>query len=176
MDLDSFKIENISEKETAEYILREFRVIYKKEVSLKHPPKFIFSHFIAFCFEYLAFYFIIFFMLLHISSFPFVLFYLPLFYLSYSNLFSFILLYSACLLSFSLLVYTQKTFLFALKPNLFLQPGDEPKTVRQYHYTAWPEHGAPPDPGSVLEMLHDICLCNRTQPGPIVVHCRWVVF
>jgi len=51
------------------------------------------------------------------------------------------------------------------------EPKSTPKRVCQYHYTGWPEHGAPPDPSSVLEMLHDICLCNRSDPGPIIVHC-----
>ncbi|XP_013778053.1 tyrosine-protein phosphatase non-receptor type 11-like isoform X2 [Limulus polyphemus] len=46
-------------------------------------------------------------------------------------------------------------------------------TIYQYHFTAWPDHGVPSDPGCVLNFLHDV---NRRQDsipdaGPIVVHC-----
>eukprot|EP00794_Sanderia_malayensis_P014900 gene14900-16444_t len=52
------------------------------------------------------------------------------------------------------------------------KPDDVCKRVSQYHYVHWPEHGVPPDPGSVLEVLHDVCLCNKNEgKGPIVVHC-----
>ena len=30
------------------------------------------------------------------------------------------------------------------------------RTVYQYHFTAWPDHGVPSDPGCVLNFLHDV--------------------
>jgi len=52
----------------------------------------------------------------------------------------------------------------------------EIRTVYQYHFTAWPDHGVPSDPGCVLNFLHEV---NKRQEsiefaGPITVHCRWV--
>lgn len=48
------------------------------------------------------------------------------------------------------------------------------RTIFQYHFTAWPDHGVPSDPGCVLNFLHEV---NRKQQsiegaGAIVVHCR----
>ena len=46
-----------------------------------------------------------------------------------------------------------------------------------FHFKAWPDHGVPQDPGTVLGFLHDINtkheeLVNKgTCPGPMVVHC-----
>jgi tyrosine-protein phosphatase non-receptor type 11 len=50
------------------------------------------------------------------------------------------------------------------------------RTIYHYHFTAWPDHGVPSDPGCVLNFLHDV---NRRQEsiedaGPIIVHCRSV--
>lgn len=52
----------------------------------------------------------------------------------------------------------------------------ETRTVYQYHFTAWPDHGVPSDPGCVLNFLHEV---NKRQEsiesaGPITVHCRCV--
>ncbi|XP_050303193.1 tyrosine-protein phosphatase corkscrew isoform X2 [Anthonomus grandis grandis] len=54
---------------------------------------------------------------------------------------------------------------------------DERK-VYHYHFTAWPDHGVPSDPGCVLNFLHEV---NKRQeelqkdleqpPGAILVHC-----
>ncbi|KAH6933520.1 hypothetical protein HPB50_015893 [Hyalomma asiaticum] len=49
----------------------------------------------------------------------------------------------------------------------------ETRSVFHYHFTAWPDHGVPSDPGCVLNFLHDV---NQRQEsmadaGPIVVHC-----
>ncbi|XP_017492154.1 PREDICTED: tyrosine-protein phosphatase corkscrew-like, partial [Rhagoletis zephyria] len=51
----------------------------------------------------------------------------------------------------------------------------ETRTIYHYHFTAWPDHGVPADPGCVLNFLHEV---NRKQGsldearvGPIVVHC-----
>ncbi|CAG2102564.1 unnamed protein product, partial [Medioppia subpectinata] len=49
----------------------------------------------------------------------------------------------------------------------------ESRTIYHYHFTAWPDHGVPSDPGCVLNFLHDV---NRKQEaiddaGPVIVHC-----
>ena len=49
---------------------------------------------------------------------------------------------------------------------------DENRTVLQFHYTSWPDHGVP---SSTRPMLDMIALVREYQSGhepPIVVHCR----
>ncbi|GFT16678.1 tyrosine-protein phosphatase corkscrew [Trichonephila clavipes] len=50
----------------------------------------------------------------------------------------------------------------------------ETRTIYHYHFTAWPDHGVPSDPGCVLNFLHDVNHRQEsvTQAGPIIVHCR----
>ena len=53
---------------------------------------------------------------------------------------------------------------------------DAPSDARilyQYHFTAWPDHGVPADPGCVLNFLQEVNQKQEhVQPaGPIVVHC-----
>lgn len=49
----------------------------------------------------------------------------------------------------------------------------EERTLFQYHFTAWPDHGVPSDPGCVLNFLQEVNMKQeQVQPaGPIVVHC-----
>ncbi|XP_035233634.1 tyrosine-protein phosphatase non-receptor type 11-like isoform X1 [Stegodyphus dumicola] len=49
----------------------------------------------------------------------------------------------------------------------------ETRTIYHYHFTAWPDHGVPSDPGCVLNFLHDVNHRQESIPaaGPIVVHC-----
>ncbi|GFS80663.1 tyrosine-protein phosphatase non-receptor type 11 [Nephila pilipes] len=49
----------------------------------------------------------------------------------------------------------------------------ETRTIYHYHFTAWPDHGVPSDPGCVLNFLHDVNHRQEsvTQAGPIIVHC-----
>lgn len=52
--------------------------------------------------------------------------------------------------------------------------GNTERTVWQYHFRAWPDHGVPGDPGGVLDFLEEVKLKQEgiTGAGPIVVHCR----
>ncbi|XP_054719961.1 tyrosine-protein phosphatase non-receptor type 11-like [Uloborus diversus] len=57
--------------------------------------------------------------------------------------------------------------------SLTKEENTEQRTIYHYHFTAWPDHGVPSDPGCVLNFLHDV---NHRQEsingaGPIVVHC-----
>ena len=56
-----------------------------------------------------------------------------------------------------------------------LQESVEPRSIYQFHYTGWPDHGVPDDPSSVLNILEDVNIKqDHTEgAGPIVVHCRW---
>ncbi|KJE96754.1 protein-tyrosine-phosphatase [Capsaspora owczarzaki ATCC 30864] len=48
-----------------------------------------------------------------------------------------------------------------------------PFRVQQFHYTSWPDHGVPKDPGAVLNYLRDVRQAQASFPraGPIIVHC-----
>jgi tyrosine-protein phosphatase non-receptor type 11 len=58
---------------------------------------------------------------------------------------------------------------------------DEPtdnggRSIFHYHFKAWPDHGVPQDPGTVLSFLTDINakqeeLTNTEGVGPVIVHC-----
>ncbi|XP_078812246.1 tyrosine-protein phosphatase non-receptor type 11 isoform X2 [Oryzias latipes] len=51
--------------------------------------------------------------------------------------------------------------------------GNTERTVWQYHFRAWPDHGVPTDPGGVLDFLEEVNLKQESiaDAGPIVVHC-----
>ena len=54
-------------------------------------------------------------------------------------------------------------------------PGDDevkPMIVKQYHFTSWPDHGAPDYCFPVLNFIVKSTAANRNNSGPIVVHCR----
>ncbi|XP_064459255.1 tyrosine-protein phosphatase non-receptor type 11-like isoform X3 [Ornithodoros turicata] len=57
--------------------------------------------------------------------------------------------------------------------NLSKEGESDPRSVFHYHFTAWPDHGVPSDPGCVLNFLHDVNQRQESIPdsGPIVVHC-----
>jgi len=51
--------------------------------------------------------------------------------------------------------------------------GAESRTVIQYHYTAWPDHGIPSNMVPILDMLASARAYQPTDDIPVVVHCRW---
>ncbi|XP_074599134.1 protein tyrosine phosphatase non-receptor type corkscrew isoform X2 [Brevipalpus obovatus] len=53
------------------------------------------------------------------------------------------------------------------------EDSSEVRKVYQYHFTAWPDHGVPSDPGCVLDFLHEVNMRQESikESGPIVVHC-----
>ncbi|KAL9899426.1 protein tyrosine phosphatase 99A isoform 2-T2 [Glossina fuscipes fuscipes] len=68
-------------------------------------------------------------------------------------------------------MYTVRTFQIKhLKLKKKKQANTE-KTVYQYHYTNWPDHGTPDHPLPVLNFVKKSSAANPNDAGPIVVHC-----
>lgn len=58
--------------------------------------------------------------------------------------------------------------------DIFFQSKNDRRTITQYHYTAWPDHGIP-EPLCLL-FFHDHLTGTKKdgQTGPILVHCRYL--
>ncbi|XP_064434480.1 tyrosine-protein phosphatase non-receptor type 11 isoform X4 [Mirounga angustirostris] len=54
-----------------------------------------------------------------------------------------------------------------------LLQGNTERTVWQYHFRTWPDHGVPSDPGGVLDFLEEVHHKQESimDAGPVVVHC-----
>ena len=61
--------------------------------------------------------------------------------------------------------YTQRTF------SLQMNNSQENRTVTQFQYNAWPDHGVPDYPTSLLYFVRKVMATNPENSGPIVVHC-----
>ena len=48
---------------------------------------------------------------------------------------------------------------------------DEERTVCQFHYSAWPDHGIPLQVKPLLEMVRLIRDCQASETLPVLVHC-----
>lgn len=72
---------------------------------------------------------------------------------------------------------TSLTMWSVLVTNLFasvIQNGSsEKREVRQFQFTAWPDHGVPEHPTPFLAFLRRVKACNPPDAGPMAVHCRW---
>lgn len=56
---------------------------------------------------------------------------------------------------------------------VLLQNGSsEKREVRQFQFTAWPDHGVPEYPTPFLAFLRRVKTCNPPDAGPIIAHCR----
>ncbi|XP_064604299.1 receptor-type tyrosine-protein phosphatase kappa-like [Liolophura sinensis] len=47
----------------------------------------------------------------------------------------------------------------------------ECQTVKQFHFTAWPDHGAPAHATALLDFRDKVNNCQTQFSGPVVVHC-----
>ncbi|XP_075891566.1 receptor-type tyrosine-protein phosphatase delta isoform X21 [Nelusetta ayraudi] len=55
--------------------------------------------------------------------------------------------------------------------SLFKNGSSEKREVRQFQFTAWPDHGVPEHPTPFLAFLRRVKSCNPPDAGPMVVHC-----
>jgi len=45
------------------------------------------------------------------------------------------------------------------------------REVKQFQYTAWPDHGVPEHPAPFLQFLRRINAVNPVDSGPVITHC-----
>nr|XP_045004511.1 receptor-type tyrosine-protein phosphatase delta isoform X30 [Jaculus jaculus] len=64
-----------------------------------------------------------------------------------------------------LATYCVRTF------TLYKNGSSEKREVRQFQFTAWPDHGVPEHPTPFLAFLRRVKTCNPPDAGPMVVHC-----
>ncbi|XP_059915031.1 receptor-type tyrosine-protein phosphatase S-like [Gadus macrocephalus] len=55
--------------------------------------------------------------------------------------------------------------------SLHKSGGSERREVRQFQFTAWPDHGVPEYPTPFLNFLRRVKACNPPDAGPIIAHC-----
>ncbi|CAB4041659.1 receptor-type tyrosine- phosphatase S, partial, partial [Paramuricea clavata] len=48
---------------------------------------------------------------------------------------------------------------------------DKSREIKQYQYTAWPDHGVPHYSTSLLCFIRKVRLANPSDAGPVIVHC-----
>lgn len=63
-----------------------------------------------------------------------------------------------------------------MKPNATMSKKDMAvmeRTVYQYHFTAWPDHGVPLHALPLVSFVRNSAAANAMDAGPIVVHCRY---
>ncbi|XP_029355876.1 protein tyrosine phosphatase receptor type Fa [Echeneis naucrates] len=64
-----------------------------------------------------------------------------------------------------LATYNVRTF------AIYKNGSGEKREVRQFQFTAWPDHGVPEYPTPTLAFLRRVKACNPPDAGPMVVHC-----
>uniref|UniRef100_A0A8C6TC98 protein-tyrosine-phosphatase n=1 Tax=Neogobius melanostomus TaxID=47308 RepID=A0A8C6TC98_9GOBI len=55
--------------------------------------------------------------------------------------------------------------------SLHKSGNSERREVRQFQFTAWPDHGVPEYPTPFLNFLRRVKSCNPPDAGPIIAHC-----
>ena len=48
----------------------------------------------------------------------------------------------------------------------------EKREIRQFQFTAWPDHGVPDHPSPLLNFIRRVKTFTPPDSGPVVVHCR----
>jgi hypothetical protein len=47
--------------------------------------------------------------------------------------------------------------------------------VKQFHFTAWPDHGVPTQAGPILAFRRKVRAHDVSHAGVMVIHCRYLV-
>lgn len=49
--------------------------------------------------------------------------------------------------------------------------GQTTRTIRQFHYTTWPDHGVPAIISPIIELVRLVRDCQPSEALPVLVHC-----
>ena len=53
-----------------------------------------------------------------------------------------------------------------------LQSTERPHKLTHFQYTAWPDHGVPLHPSSLVKFVQEVRKVHGNCHAPMVVHCR----
>ena len=56
-----------------------------------------------------------------------------------------------------------------------MEGGNRPHKLKQFHFTAWPDHGVPDYATPMLAFHRRIISTHNSRRGPMMVHCRSVL-
>ena len=70
--------------------------------------------------------------------------------------------------------YCLKHLLIFAKMKSTDSESSEKRDIFQYHFTSWPDHSVPRDTSAFLMFHHKLRSALAVDPGPIVVHCRYL--
>ena len=59
-------------------------------------------------------------------------------------------------------------------PILSVQSTDSPHKLTHFQYTAWPDHGVPLHPSSLVKFVQEVRKVHDNSQAPMVVNCRSV--
>ena len=68
----------------------------------------------------------------------------------------------------NLLTYTSTHF------HEVIDQSAEPLKLKHFFFTAWPDHGVPQHPYSLVKFIQHVRKVLKSSPAPLVVHCRYV--
>ena len=54
----------------------------------------------------------------------------------------------------------------------FMLQNGESKSVNQFHFTSWPDHGIPQYTMSFLAFRRKVRSYDNPDSGPTIIHCR----
>ena len=55
-----------------------------------------------------------------------------------------------------------------------IDPSAKPLKLKHFFFTAWPDHGVPQHPYTLVKFIQHVRKMLQSSPAPLVVHCRYV--
>ena len=68
----------------------------------------------------------------------------------------------------NLLIYTSSC------SHQVIDQSAKPLKLKHFFFTAWPDHGVPQHPYSLVKFIQHVRKMLQSSPAPLVVHCRYV--
>ncbi|CAH1775801.1 unnamed protein product, partial [Owenia fusiformis] len=68
-------------------------------------------------------------------------------------------------------IQTDNNYLDYVIYKILVERADEKRTIKLFHFTSWPDHGAPEDAYGLLAFLKKVKMSNHSTGSPLLVHC-----